>query len=75
MKIKNLINKNFNYKILIYACDNKNKAYKKTNPVLKIAQENKKKIMKESNKSYQLKYLTSEFKKSSINFVKFSINL
>lgn len=42
MKIKNLINKNFNYKILIYACDNKNKAYKKTNPVLKIAQENKK---------------------------------
>ena len=31
--------------------------------------------MKESNKSYQLKYLTSEFKKSSINFVNFSINL
>ena len=53
----------------------KTELIKKTNPVLKLAQDNKKKIMKESNKSYQLKYLTSEFKKSSINFVKFSINL
>ena len=42
MKIKNLINKNFNYRILIYDCDNKNRAYKKTNPVLKLAQDNKK---------------------------------
>ena len=75
MKIKNLINKNFNYRILIYDCDNKNRAYKKNKSCTKISTGEQKKIMKESNKSYQLKYLTSEFKKSSINFVKFSIIL